>query len=64
MRQALERRYRRIRAGEGRLPDILLIDGGKGQVQQALDVLVELGITGVPVLGVAKARRGGRAMKP
>jgi excinuclease ABC subunit C len=61
MRQALERRYRRIQAGEGRLPDILLIDGGKGQVQQALDVLVELGITGVPVVGVAKgeARRAG-----
>ena len=61
MRQALERRYRRIQAGEGRLPDILLIDGGKGQVQQALDVLVELGITGVPVVGVAKgeARRSG-----
>ncbi|HVT32847.1 MAG TPA: excinuclease ABC subunit UvrC [Rhodanobacteraceae bacterium] len=61
MRQALERRYRRIQAGEGRLPDILLIDGGKGQVQQALDVLVEFGITGVPVVGVAKgeARRSG-----
>jgi excinuclease ABC subunit C len=43
------------------MPDILLIDGGKGQVQQALDVLVELGITGVPVVGVAKgeARRSG-----
>jgi len=61
MRQALERRYRRIQAGEGKLPDILLIDGGKGQVQQALDVLVELGITGVPVVGVAKgeARKAG-----
>ncbi len=35
-------------------PDILLIDGGKGQVQQALDVLAELGVTGVPVVGVAK----------
>jgi excinuclease ABC subunit C len=61
MRQALERRYRRIQAGEGKMPDILLIDGGKGQVQMALDVLVELGITGVPVVGVAKgeARRSG-----
>ena len=48
-------------AGEGKLPDILLIDGGKGQVQQALDVLRELGITGVAVVGVAKgeARRAG-----
>ena len=44
-----------------RLPDILLIDGGKGQVQQALDVLNELGVEGVPVVGVAKgeARRSG-----
>ena len=43
------------------LPDLLLIDGGKGQVRQALDVLDELGIEGVPVVGVAKgeARRAG-----
>ena len=61
MRQALERRYRRIQGGEGRLPDLLLIDGGKGQVQQAIDVLNELGIEGVPIVGVAKgeARRAG-----
>ena len=44
-----------------RLPDLLLIDGGKGQLQQALDVLNELGIEGVPIVGVAKgeARRAG-----
>jgi len=44
-----------------RLPDLLLIDGGKGQLQQALDVLNELGLEGVPVVGVAKgeARRSG-----
>ncbi len=61
MRQALERRYRRIQGGEGRLPDLLLIDGGKGQLQQALDVLTELGVEGLPVVGVAKgeARRAG-----
>ena len=43
------------------LPDLLLIDGGKGQVQQAVDVLNELGLEGVPVVGVAKgeARRAG-----
>ncbi len=61
MRQALERRYKRIQAGEGHLPDLLLIDGGKGQVQQAIDVLNELGVEGVPIVGVAKgeARRAG-----
>lgn len=61
MHQALERRYRRVQAGEGKVPDLLLIDGGKGQVRQAIDVLNELGLEGVPVVGVAKgpARRAG-----
>lgn len=61
MHQALERRYRRVQAGEGTLPDILLIDGGKGQVAQALDVLADLGIGNVLVVGVAKgpSRRAG-----
>ncbi|MEO8672932.1 MAG: excinuclease ABC subunit UvrC [Tahibacter sp.] len=54
MHQALERRYKRIAAGEGMLPDILLIDGGKGQVAQAIAVLGELGISGVQIIGVAK----------
>lgn len=61
MRQALERRYKRLQAGEGVLPDILLIDGGKGQVTQALEVLADLGVSGVLVLGIAKGpeRRSG-----
>src|SRR5690606_31191122 len=61
MHQALERRYRRIQSGEGKLPDILLIDGGLGQVRQALDVLKTLTIEGVRVVGVAKgeARKAG-----
>lgn len=54
MQQALERRYRRLRSGEGVLPDLLLIDGGKGQVAQAMGVLAELGIESVEVVGVAK----------
>jgi excinuclease ABC subunit C len=54
MRQALERRYRRVKEGEGKLPDLLLIDGGKGQVAQALTVLEELQLAGVKVVGVAK----------
>ncbi|MCK9539535.1 excinuclease ABC subunit UvrC [Dokdonella sp.] len=61
MHQALERRYRRVQADAAKVPDLLLIDGGKGQVQQALDVLNELGLEGVPIVGVAKgtARRAG-----
>ncbi len=54
MRQALERRYTRLKSGEGKLPDLLLIDGGKGQMAQALEVLEELQIEGVTVTAVAK----------
>ncbi len=64
MAQAIRRRYTRIKKEEGRLPDILLIDGGKGQVHQALTVLEELQVEGVYVLGVAKgpSRRPGLEM--
>ncbi|MBB5208415.1 excinuclease ABC subunit UvrC [Chiayiivirga flava] len=60
MRQALERRFRRAQ-DDGVLPDLLLIDGGKGQLAQAVDVLQELGIAGVELVGVAKGveRRAG-----
>ncbi|MEH6589688.1 MAG: excinuclease ABC subunit UvrC [Halioglobus sp.] len=54
MQQALERRYKRIKAGETSVPDILFIDGGKGQVTQAMSVLSDLQISGVEVIGVAK----------
>lgn len=54
MRQALERRYTRLKQGEGKLPDVLLIDGGRGQLRQAYEVLEELQVEGVNVLGVAK----------
>ena len=54
MHQALTRRYTRLKKGEGKLPDILLIDGGKGQVSQAVDVLSELQINEVLIVGVAK----------
>ncbi len=54
MRQALNRRYTRLKKGEGKLPDVLLIDGGKGQVTQARDVLEELQVEGVTIAGVAK----------
>ncbi len=54
MRQALTRRYSRIKKGEVPTPDLLLIDGGPGQLAQAIAVLDELEITGVSVAGVAK----------
>jgi len=54
MRQALARRYRRILDGEGSLPDVLLIDGGQGQLSTAAGILSELGVEGVMLLGVAK----------
>ncbi|MDH4040567.1 MAG: excinuclease ABC subunit UvrC [Gammaproteobacteria bacterium] len=54
MQQALERRYKRLKSGEAPLPDILFIDGGKGQVSQAMAVLADLQVTGVEVIGVAK----------
>lgn len=52
--QALERRYTRLKKGEGKLPDILLIDGGKGQLAEAEKVMEELQISSVNLVGVAK----------
>ena len=54
MRQVLDRRYRKIVEGEGRLPDLILIDGGKGQVGVAYQVLGELGLSDLAMIGVAK----------
>ncbi|TBR39561.1 MULTISPECIES: excinuclease ABC subunit UvrC [Dyella] len=61
MHQALTRRFRKVAEGEGASPDVLLIDGGSGQVAQALGVLKELGVAGIHVVGVAKGpgRRAG-----
>ncbi len=62
MEQALRRRYTRLKQGEGVLPDLLVIDGGKGQIARALQVLAELQVAGVLILGVVKApgRRAGQ----
>ena len=54
MKQALQRRYTRLKKGEGKIPDILLIDGGKGQLTQAREVLADLQVAGVYLVGVAK----------
>lgn len=54
MRQALERRYKRLCEGEGKMPDILLVDGGKGQFNVAKEVLAELSVNDVELVGIAK----------
>ena len=54
MAQALKRRYTRIKKGEGQLPDILFVDGGKGQLSEAEKILEELQIVDLTVIGVAK----------
>jgi excinuclease ABC subunit C len=54
LRQALERRYTRIRAGEIPPPDLLLIDGGLGQISQVHEVLEALGFNDITLVGVAK----------
>jgi excinuclease ABC subunit C len=54
LRQALERRYKHVRAGEVPAPDVLLIDGGLGQISQVHEVLAELGFGDLALVGVAK----------
>jgi excinuclease ABC subunit C len=54
MRQALTRRYERVSAEEGRMPDLVLIDGGRGQVSAARMALAEIGLHEAMVVGVAK----------
>lgn len=54
MRQAVERRYRRVLDETGDLPDLILIDGGRGQLNAALDALSMLGVEETPVVGLAK----------
>jgi len=54
MRQAVTRRYGNLASGEGTAPDLILIDGGKGQVASAFAALADLGLTHLPMIGVAK----------
>ena len=67
MREVLERRFARLEKDDpdrtgGEWPDLLLIDGGKGQLSSVIEVLEELGVNDVPVVGVAKGpdRNAGR----
>ena len=61
MREVLSRRYRKLQKDEGHPPDLILIDGGKGQLGVAIEVLSECGLSDIPLMGVAKgpSRRAG-----
>ena len=61
MREVLTRRYRKLAVEGGLLPDLIVVDGGKGQLGIAVDVLKECGLVDIPLLGVAKgpSRRAG-----
>jgi len=54
MRSVLMRRYEKISREEGVMPDVILLDGGKGQVSAGKDILAELGLSDVQLIGVAK----------
>ncbi|TVQ45220.1 MAG: excinuclease ABC subunit UvrC [Gammaproteobacteria bacterium] len=60
--QAVRRRYTRLKQGEGVLPDVLFIDGGRGQLSAVTEVLDEMQLDGLSVVAVAKghARKAGR----
>jgi excinuclease ABC subunit C len=54
MRQAVERRYRRRLEELGDMPDLILVDGGRGQLNAALDSLAKLGVEETPLVALAK----------
>jgi excinuclease ABC subunit C len=54
MRQALLRRYQKLQQGQGKRPDLILIDGGIGQLGIGIEVMAELGINDIELIGVAK----------
>lgn len=54
MREVLQRRYRKVAAGEGKTPDLIFIDGGKGQLGIAIEVLHEVGLSDIQLVGIAK----------
>ena len=56
IQQALSRRLRKVKDGNGKLPDIVLIDGGKGQLSAALEVMDELQVANVCLLAISKGR--------
>jgi excinuclease ABC subunit C len=56
MAEVVRRRYSRLKDGQARMPDLIVVDGGKGQLSSALKELETLGFIGQPVIGLAKQR--------
>ena len=54
MREVLTRRYRKVAEGEGKRPDVVFIDGGKGQLGVAIEVMNEVGLSDIQLIGIAK----------
>lgn len=54
MREVVQRRYRRLVDEQAELPDLVMVDGGKGQLSSAVEVFGALGISDLPVIGLAK----------
>ena len=54
MREVVQRRYKRLIDEQGELPDLVMVDGGKGQLSSAVEVFGALGISDLPVIGLAK----------
>lgn len=54
MRDVLTRRYKKVAAGEGVRPDLVFIDGGKGQLGVAIEVMQEVGLEDILLVGIAK----------
>jgi excinuclease ABC subunit C len=54
MREVIDRRYTRLVEESGILPDLIMVDGGKGQLSTAVEILERLGLRAVPIIGLAK----------
>ncbi|MEJ2322117.1 MAG: excinuclease ABC subunit C, partial [Gammaproteobacteria bacterium] len=54
MEEVIRRRFTRLQQGESPMPDLVIIDGGKGQLSRVAETLSEMSVSGVTLLGIAK----------